>query len=193
MSGEGPEADFAVAFRSLMVDVLAQEIGVTARVLARIPEHRRDYRPDPKSRSAWELAWHAAADVWFLEGIANLRFEPNPDQTHANPCSSGPALAEWYEARAAEALQRIRSMPVELLRSPVVLGGVAEQSGQAHPAFLYLLFAHTHMVHHRGELVVYLRPMGAQVPSIYGPSADEPIEGKQGGGAVQQGDEADKA
>ena len=169
--------DFAVGFRGLMLDVLAREVQVTARVLASVPDDRRDYRPDPSSRSAWELAWHVAADVWFLEGIGRLRFEPNPDQSHTNPNSSSSTLAGWYSARAREALELIRTVSAEHLLGPVILGGVAEQSRQSFPAFVYLLWAHTHMVHHRGQLAAYLRPMGAKVPSIYGPSADEPVQG----------------
>jgi hypothetical protein len=62
----GPE--FAEAFRDLMGDVLSREVKLTARVLASIPDEGREYRPHPKSRSAWELAWHVAAGVWFLDG-----------------------------------------------------------------------------------------------------------------------------
>ena len=177
MSEPAYSLDFAVTFRGLMLDVLARELKLTARVLTSIPDERREYRPDPKSRSAWELAWHVAADVWFLEGIAQLHFEPNPDQRHENPHSSSKALADWFDTRAGEALERVRAMPAEHLVKPVVLGGVAEQAGQGFPAFLYLLWAETHMVHHRGQLATYLRPMGGRVPTIYGPSADEPPKG----------------
>ena len=171
-TGFGPE--FASAFRELMLDALGREAEVTARVLAAVPDDRRDYRPAPGSRSAAELAWHVAADVWFLEGIARRRFEINPDQTHANPTQSSAELAAWYTARFKSALESIRAVPVEQLVAPLTIGGVAEQSGQAFPAFVYLLGAHTHTVHHRGQLSAYLRPMGARVPGIYGPSGDEP-------------------
>jgi uncharacterized damage-inducible protein DinB len=171
---EGFGSDFAVAFRTLMLDVLGREAEVTARVLAAVPEDKRDYRPAPGSRSAAELAWHIAADVWFLDGIARREFEVNPDQTHANPTQSSAELAAWYSAHVKSALDSIRVVPAEQLVAPLVLGGVAAQSGQAFPAFVYLLWAHTHTVHHRSQLAAYLRPMGAKVPSIYGPSGDQP-------------------
>jgi uncharacterized damage-inducible protein DinB len=166
--------DFAVGFRTLMVDVLGREAEVTARVLGAIPGEGRDYRPAPGSRSAAELAWHIAADVWFLEGIARREFEVNPDQTHPNPTQSFSELAEWYRARVKRALEAIRAITAEQLVAPLTLGGVALESGQGFPAFVYLLWAHTHTVHHRGQLAAYLRPMGAKVPRIYGPSGDEP-------------------
>lgn len=174
MSDEGFGPDFAVGFRTLMVDVLGREAEVTARVLAAIPDHGRDYRPAPGSRSATELAWHIAADVWFLEGIARREFAVNPDQIHANPTRSFAELAEWYRARVKAALEAIGAVTAEQLVAPLALGGVALQARQGFPTFVYLLWAHTHTVHHRGQLVAYLRPMGAKVPGIYGPSGDEP-------------------
>jgi uncharacterized damage-inducible protein DinB len=45
------------------------------------------------------------------------------------------------------------------------------------PAVQYLMFALVHMVHHRGQLASYIRPMGGKVPSIYGGSYDEPWQG----------------
>lgn len=156
-----------------MLDVLGREAQVTARVLAAVPDDQGSYRPAPDSRSAAELAWHIAADVWFLDGIARREFQVNPDQTHPNPTQSNAELAEWYVARVQSALDQIRAVPGEELVAPLAIGGVAAQSGQAFPAFVYLLWAHTHTVHHRGQLAAYLRPMGARVPGIYGPSSDE--------------------
>jgi uncharacterized damage-inducible protein DinB len=45
--------------------------------------------------------------------------------------------------------------------------------GMKMPAVQYLMFALVHMVHHRGQLATYLRPMGGKVPAIYGGSFDE--------------------
>lgn len=169
--------EFAAAFRHLMLQVLAQEAETTKKVLAAVPDATRDYRPDSKSRSAWELAWHIAADVWFLEGIANLQFEVNPDLSHSNPARTSHELAEWYATRFAAALAKVRSMTIERLLTPVALGGVAAKKGLRLPGFLYLMFFNQHTVHHRGQLAAYLRPMGAKVPGIYGGSADEPFTG----------------
>jgi uncharacterized damage-inducible protein DinB len=174
VSEEGFGPDFAATFRNLMLDVIGREAEVTARVLAAVPDDSAGYRPAPDSRSAAEVAWHIAADVWFLDGIARREFEVNPDQTHPNPTQSMAELGDWYVARVREALERLRAVPAEQLAAPLTLGGVAEQSGTAFPAFVYLLWAHTHTVHHRGQLAAYLRPMGAKVPGIYGPSRDEP-------------------
>jgi len=52
-----------------------------------------------------------------------------------------------------------------------------EFSGAKFPAVKYLVWTLVHMVHHRGQLTTYLRPMGSKVPSIYGGSYDEPWQG----------------
>jgi uncharacterized damage-inducible protein DinB len=173
-AGASLSADFAVSFRDLMLQGLTREMQATKAVLASIPDAQRDYRPHPKSRTAWELAWHIAADIWFLEGVAELQFEMNPDLSHQNPAQTAVELAQWYENRFLNALSKVQAMSPQQLLTPVSLGGVAAQNRLAFPAFLYLLFLHQHTVHHRGQLSTYLRPMGSKVPNIYGPSADAP-------------------
>ena len=63
-------------FKQLMTD----ETRTTAKVLAAVPDTGRDYRPDEKSRSAWELATHlATSDVWFLDCIIKGAFVFDPE------------------------------------------------------------------------------------------------------------------
>jgi uncharacterized damage-inducible protein DinB len=61
-------------------------------------------------------------------------------------------------------------MTAEQLATPVDFLGVFNL-----PAVFYLGFVNNHSIHHRGQLAAYLRPMGSKVPSIYGGSADEPM------------------
>jgi len=101
-----PTPDFALAYRDLMINGFAREIEITKKVLAAIPEDKRDYRPDPNARTAWDLAWHIAnTDVQFLNGIADLKF------TMANPAEADKpkTIAEivaWYDTNAKRALDR---------------------------------------------------------------------------------------
>ena len=55
---------------------LQHEWMTTYKVLAAVPNEKRDYKPEPNARSAWELATHmAGADVWFLDGVLNGKFD----------------------------------------------------------------------------------------------------------------------
>jgi uncharacterized damage-inducible protein DinB len=158
--------DFILTFRDMMLAGLERELPTTKRVIAAVPDDRADYRPDPKSRTARELAWHIAhADVHFADGIANLSFNMD-DKTEAPKTSS--EMAAWYETNLKRAIERVRVMKAEQLLTPVNFYDAFNL-----PAALYLTFLNNHSIHHRGQLATYLRPMGSKVPNIYGGSADE--------------------
>lgn len=163
--------EFAGTFRDIMLDALQHESTATKRVIGNIPEDKKDYRPHPKSRSAWELATHlATSDMWFLNGVADQNFAwtgepPVPAQTVAD-------LLNWYEENHKKALARVRAMKPNDLAKNVEFFGIMN-----HPAAIYLRMALEHTIHHRGQLSTYLRPMGAKVPDIMGGSADEPFQG----------------
>ena len=156
--------EFILTFRDMMMQGMSIETQTTRKVLAAVLDSGHDYRPDPKARTAKELAWHLAAeDVKFLDGIANLAFN-----TKAGPAPATTAeIVKWYDANMPRAMARVQAMTAEQLLTPVPFFGMFNL-----PAALYLNFLYGHSVHHRGELAVYLRPMGSKVPSIYGPSAD---------------------
>ena len=150
---------------------LTQEWKVTYKVLAAVPDGKRDYKPEPNSRSAWELATHiATADVWFLDGIIAGKFE-NPSEQ--SPASNTEGIADWYKQEFPKRLERAMAL------EPTKLAQTLDFYGMKAPAVQYLLFALVHMVHHRGQLASYLRPMGGKVPSIYGGSYDEQWTGPQ--------------
>lgn len=73
-----PTPEFAVLFRDFMVERIRDEHACTNRVFAEL--HDGDWRPDPKSRSARELAWHlAASERWFLASAGKRNFEGGGD------------------------------------------------------------------------------------------------------------------
>jgi uncharacterized damage-inducible protein DinB len=166
-----PTPDFVLGYRAMMLDGLAREVEITKKVLAAVPEGKRDYRPDPHARTAWELAWHIAnTDVQFMDGIADLKF------TMANPAEADKPktvaeLVDWYDKNMKRGADGIRALSAEQLATSVNFMGAFDL-----PAAFYLAFLNNHSIHHRGELATYLRPMGSKVPSIYGGSYDEPFQ-----------------
>jgi uncharacterized damage-inducible protein DinB len=166
---QGLTPEFASAYREIMLQGLANEAQTTKKVLAAIPEAKRDFRPDPNARTAWELAWHLAnTDVQLFDGIAQLKFDMNAPEAKNKPATVSD-LVSWYEKNFARGAEQVRAMKAEQLLTPVDFYGVFNL-----PAVLYLGFLNNHSIHHRGALATYLRPMGAKVPSIYGGSFDEP-------------------
>ncbi len=149
-----------------LLPTLEMEHATTKRVIAAIPADRSSYTPDAKSQSADSLAWHiAASEQMFLHLVATGEFlnPPRPDSVAA------PAdIVAWYEQQRAANLAAVKQLSGEQLARIVDFGGFFQL-----PAVAYLQFLLLHSSHHRGQLSAYLRPMGAKVPSIYGPSGDE--------------------
>ncbi|MBZ5656673.1 MAG: DinB family protein [Acidobacteriia bacterium] len=162
--------EFAAAYCQMMLDGLAGEVETTKRVLAAVPEGTCDsYRPDPHARNGRELAWHIAnTDIQFLDGIADLKFSMSTPEGADKPKTIAEIVA-WYDRNFKRAADRVRALSPEQLMTPIDFFGVFNL-----PAAFYLGFLNNHMIHHRGELATYLRPMGSKVPSIYGGSYDEP-------------------
>jgi uncharacterized damage-inducible protein DinB len=165
--------EFATTYRDVLLDRMELELKATSRTVGAIPDAKKDYRPDPKSRTAWELGWHIlVSDVWFLNSLADGKFE----FTGVEPPPAADTVAgivAWYQKEIRAALDRVRTAPVEKLTATLDFFGILKQ-----PAVLFLIFAHEHLVHHRGQLTAYLRAMGSKVPDIYGGSADEPFTGQ---------------
>jgi uncharacterized damage-inducible protein DinB len=164
------DADQATSVASAMIELWEGEFPATVRVLNAIPDDKRDYRPDKKSRSAWELATHlATADIWFIDSIMQGAFQWNPDaakQAESNFKSVKDVVA-FYESTFPAKLAALRAMSAEQLAAPVDFFGMMQKSRAA-----WIGFANNHSVHHRGQLSAHLRSMGSKVPDIYGPSGD---------------------
>jgi uncharacterized damage-inducible protein DinB len=157
----------AVILNAMALPSLHAEQPVTKRVIDAIPPAKADYQPDAISRSAIELAWHiVTAESRFLEAVINGAFDltpmPRPDSVRT------PAdVVAWYGDRAAKNVSRLKSLSGEQLTNVIDFRGLFQ-----FPAVVYLPLALNHTIHHRGQLSMYLRPMGAKVPSIYGESYD---------------------
>ena len=147
-----------------------KEAVATRKVLSRIPDGST-YRPDPKSRTAREIAWLIVREeIALADGLEKGVFEwaeiPAP--------ATMKEVLDTYDRHHDATTKKLHAVAPERWegRVPFMYQGqqVMNETG-ADNAWGFLL----DMIHHRGQLSVYLRPMGAKVPQIYGPSADEPM------------------
>lgn len=146
------------------------EFRATCDVLAAVRDDRRDYKPDPKSRTAWELATHlATADVWFIDSIIKGAFAWDPEgaKKAQSRFATVADVVDFYRKTFPEKLEALRALPGETLAETIDFFGVMKM-----PRAQFVAFANNHSIHHRGQLAAYLRALGAKVPNIYGPSAD---------------------
>jgi uncharacterized damage-inducible protein DinB len=163
-------ADQAKFLAEHYANLLENEMSTTASVLAAVNEGDRHYKPDGKSRSAWDIAVHIAqADNWLIQSALAGKFEFNPEaaKQQAAEFKDADQLAAFYRKSMPETLKQLRAASPEALTREVDFFGVIRG-----PALNMVVFAHDHSLHHRGQLAAYLRPMGSRVPNIYGPSAD---------------------
>jgi len=168
-------ADHARAIADYFAAVFDQEFTNTVKVLRAVPNDRRDYKPDEKSRTAWELATHiAGSDLWFLDSVceASFIYDPEVENRRTAGLNTIDDVVEFYTREFPKRIQRLRSTPGEQLAKEVDFFGTGKE-----PVIWFLGVANNHSVHHRGQLMTYLRAMGSKVPAIYGGSADEPFTG----------------
>jgi len=153
--------------KSVGLPSLYAENPVTMKVIGAIPADKVDYRPDTIMRSAIDLAWHiVTAEKRFLEAVVSGKFDltswPRPD-TVRSPAD----VNAWYEKEFATNVKQLKDASGEQLVKTIDFRGRFQ-----FPAVIYVQLALNHSIHHRGQLSMYLRPMGAKVPSIYGESYD---------------------
>ena len=145
------------------------EIPAFVKVLRAVPSDKFEYRPHEKSKSAGDLAWQIATEVEDLIGlfdsaVVDSRPQPRP--------ASSEEMAATFERAAKQVVERARSVDETLWKGPGKFLWEGQSMWEAPAAEIAWGFLFD-LVHHRGQLSTYLRPMGAKVPAIYGPSGDE--------------------
>jgi uncharacterized damage-inducible protein DinB len=150
--------------KGLFTKFWANESKTTRKVLARIPEGS-DYRPDRKSRTAHEIAWQIVVEEKMIidaleSGKVEVPSRPMP--------ATMKEVVEAYDRQSADIPQRWTALPAERWEGALEFFGKQRPASPMAWGFLF------DIVHHRGQITTYLRPMGSTVPQIYGPSGDEP-------------------
>jgi uncharacterized damage-inducible protein DinB len=153
------------ALHSLFLPTLKREHATTRKIIEAIPLDKGDYRPDSISKSALELAWHiAAAEHRFLNGVADGAFDFTPNH-RSEAVRNSADISAWYAKSFESAIGRVELLTPDQLVKIIDFRGLFQL-----PAVFYLQFTMNHAIHHRGQLSVYIRPMGGSVPAIYGES-----------------------
>jgi uncharacterized damage-inducible protein DinB len=139
------------------------------KVLKALPEDQLDYRPHEKNTSAGDLAWQLALEAGHLSdlldhGVINFVPSKRPDSLDA--------IVAEFEKNVGALKTRLSAVDEKKWGAPgdFRMGGQSVWSGSTQELCWGYLFD---MIHHRGQLTAYIRPMGGKVPSVYGPSADD--------------------
>jgi uncharacterized damage-inducible protein DinB len=155
-----------------LIGELAQEAGVTRRLLERVPEEKLSWKPHPKSMSLGQLAFHLAI---LPLGIADLLSEtvrelPAVPQTEA---TSAAEVLSTLEKSVGFATAKLAEWGDDGLRAVFTMTNGGQTLFQLPRVAMFRSVMLNHWYHHRGQLTVYLRLLDVPLPSIYGPTADE--------------------
>lgn len=156
--------------RARLMEAVQRETAITRRVLAAFPSDQADFRPHPRSMTARDLCW-----LFTMEMRIGTRALMGAEKLYdgSEPPATLEEIGAAFDQGRDELLAVLRTCDDEDLAAtvpfPVGPGKLAEWP---RPEFLWLMIRD--QIHHRGQLSVYLRLAGGKVPSIYGPSADEP-------------------
>ena len=150
------------------------EMASTRRLLERIPADRLDWKPHAKSRSLGELATHVAElPRW------GLRFRSDEFQVGSEKAPPLRGTAEFvsrFDENVAAAREAISQTPDAAMTQDFTVrkpdGNVFFTLSRRSVVRRLLL---NHLIHHRGQLTVYLRLQDVPLPSVYGPTADESV------------------
>ena len=151
----------------MFVQQLKGEHRITKTIIEAIPLDKGDYKPDEVAKSAIDLAWHIAmAEMRFMEAVVDGEFNRAPSPRPETIKNSEDLMA-WYIPEFNSHIEKLTALTPDQLLKIVDFRGIFQL-----PAVMYLGFVLHHSIHHRGQLSMYLRPMGAKVPAIYGESYD---------------------
>ena len=148
-----------------------QEMASTRKLLERVPAEKGQWKPHEKSFALGHLAQLVA---WIPEWIAKSLREPHIDLAKSRGYSFEPTdvLLRFFDdnvAQAREALAAVTGMALEESWSLKHGDNVLFTAPRGEVVRGHL----NHLIHHRGQLTVYLRLVDVPLPSIYGPTADE--------------------
>ena len=159
--------------RQQFLDAYEREHAITRKVLGAFPRDHAELRPHPRLKSARELAWVFVIERGLGEAVlANVLATNKPSGFPPAPGSWDEVLAALEQAHA-KFLGVIDSYTDEQLLQPVKFFAGPGQLADIPRLDIAWFLLHDE-IHHRGQLSIYLRLADAKVPSIYGPSGDEP-------------------
>lgn len=162
----------------MILPELDQEVEATRRMLGRVPEDRLGWRPHEKSMTLGRLASHIGeVPGWTQAVLGQDEFDvapPGESDYEAADLESVREILTLLDDNATAAREAIAATEdTEFMRSWTLKKG-GEEVFTAPKGGVLRSMVLNHLIHHRGQLTVYLRLTGAPVPQTYGPTADEP-------------------
>jgi uncharacterized damage-inducible protein DinB len=154
-----------------LAEELKQEAVATRKMLERVPQDAFDWKPHEKSTALGRLAGHIAELPGMIVPMVAMDEMSFSDYKPFNPASVS-ELVETLDKNIAEAVELLKNQADEQLPKTWRIKS-GEKVFLEMPRGEFIRWALSHIIHHRGQLSVYLRLRDVPLPPVYGPTADE--------------------
>jgi uncharacterized damage-inducible protein DinB len=159
--------------KDILLSEFDHEMGTTRRLLERVPEDRLTWKPHEKSMTVGGLATHLGnIPNWGARILTEDGFDLAKAPPNLAPKTSRAEILAAFDQSTKAARPLLDRTDAELMGRWTLSRGGHEMFSMPRVA-AFRSFVVNHMIHHRGQLSVYLRLNDVPVPAIYGPSADE--------------------
>ena len=159
-----------------LISELNHEVETTKRHFSRIDTQHLEYKPHEKSMTMGHLAAHTVETLVWAKEIVDLDvFELDMESYKPAVATSQAELLTMADQNLKIAVDALQSKPDSELYKPwKMIAGGRTMMQDMPKASVFRTFVISHMIHHRGQLTVYMRLCNIPVPKTYGPSADDP-------------------
>ncbi len=161
----------SMAEKDVYLTIKRREDETTRKVLHAFPADKMEFRVSPDGQTAGKIAWTLALGNMVVDHI--LKDGITPTGSMPEMPTTWPDLLAAFDRGCDEATRKVGAMQDGEMDVMVTMPVGPKKMGEMRRGEALWYFLHDG-IHHRGQLSVYLRAVGAHVPSIYGPSGDEP-------------------
>lgn len=165
-----------MAIKDALLPEFDHEMGTTRRLLDRAPEQAFAWKPHDKSMTLGGLSSHLAnIPTWCgaILGAPVMDLATIPEDARPKPATSHAALLALFDKNVAAAREKLAGATDPEMLAPWTLKQGDHEIFTLPRVAALRSFVMNHLIHHRGQLSVYLRLNNVPLPSIYGPTADE--------------------
>jgi uncharacterized damage-inducible protein DinB len=163
-----------MAIKDAFIAELKHESALTKKMLERVPLDKKDWKPHEKSMSLGRLATHVAEISHWASDIIHIDdFDFMTKAFKPHTASSTEELLEIFQTNLDKAIQDLSATDDESFNKRWLVRAGEQVMYDTPKKVAIRGWAFSHMIHHRGQLSVYLRLLDVPVPGMYGPTADE--------------------
>jgi uncharacterized damage-inducible protein DinB len=155
------------------LDVFEREYATTVKVLRAYPADKLDLRPHRMCKTARELAWMFVMEHALTQKALTTGLDSSAPSGRPEPPESMEAIIAELDKSHRAVVETVNALPAEKLFGTVKFYTAPKTIGDI-PTTQFMWMLVFDQIHHRGQFSIYLRMADGKVPSIYGPTADEP-------------------